>query len=78
MLKACVINFKASISLILFAYDNIYHSSIQFTPYEALYERRCISPVGWFRVAETTSIGPDSVHDSMDKVQLNIKRLLTT
>ena len=43
MLRACVIDFKGSwddhLSLIEFSYNNSYHSSIQMTPYKALY--RC-------------------------------------
>ena len=44
-------------------------------PYEALYERRCRSSVGWFEVGETTLIGPDSVLYAMEKVQLIKDRL---
>ncbi|WMV54887.1 hypothetical protein MTR67_048272 [Solanum verrucosum] len=71
MLRACVIDIKGSwndhLSLIEFAYNNNYHSSIQMDPYEALYGRRCRSPVGWFEVGEAALIGPDSVHDSLEK-----------
>ena len=63
MLRYCVIDFKGSwddhLRLIEFAYNNSYHSSIQIAPYEALYGRRCRSPVGWFEVGETTLIGPN-------------------
>ena len=52
MLRACVIDFKGSwddhLPLIEFAYNNSYHSSIKMAPYEALYERKCRSPIGWF------------------------------
>ena len=44
-------------------------------PYEALYGRRCRSPVGWFEVGEIALIGPDSVLYAMDKVQLIRDRL---
>ncbi|KAK4730141.1 hypothetical protein R3W88_023129 [Solanum pinnatisectum] len=36
-------------------------------PYEALYGRRCISPIGWFEVGEAGLIGPDLVHQAMEK-----------
>ncbi|WMV09924.1 hypothetical protein MTR67_003309 [Solanum verrucosum] len=39
-------------------------------PYEALYGDRCRSPIGWFEVGEAALIGPDSVHETMEKVQL--------
>ena len=63
--------------LIKFAYNNSYPSSIQRAPYEALYGRRCRSPVGWFEVGETTLIGPDSVLYAIEKVQLIVYRLKT-
>ncbi|WMV07709.1 hypothetical protein MTR67_001094 [Solanum verrucosum] len=71
MLRACVIDFKGNwddhLPLIEFAYNYSYHSSIQMTPYEALYGRRCRSPIGWFEVGEEGLIGPDLVHQAMEK-----------
>ncbi|XP_019261789.1 PREDICTED: uncharacterized protein LOC109239656 [Nicotiana attenuata] len=46
-------------------------------PYEALYCRRCRSPIGWFEAGETNLLGPDLVQEAMDKVQLIRQRLLT-
>ena len=77
-----MIDFKGSwddhLPLIEFSYNNSYHSSIQMAPYEALYERRCRSPVGWFEVGEEVLIGPDSVLYAMEKVQLISDRLKIT
>ncbi|KAH0716802.1 hypothetical protein KY285_012833 [Solanum tuberosum] len=82
MLRACVIDFKGSwddhLLLIEFAYNNSYHSSIQMAPYEALYGCRCRSPVGWFEVGEAAMIRPNSVHDTMEKVQVIRDRLKTS
>nr|GEX90573.1 reverse transcriptase domain-containing protein [Tanacetum cinerariifolium] len=51
MLHACVIDFGSSwdrhLPLVEFSYNNSYHASIKATPYEALYERKCRSPVCW-------------------------------
>ncbi|CAN4115826.1 unnamed protein product [Withania somnifera] len=62
MLRACVLDFKGSwddhLPLIEFAYNNSYHSSIKMAPYEALYGRKCRSPIGWFEVGETVLLGP--------------------
>ena len=81
MLRACVIDFKGNwddhLPLIEFAYDNSYHSSIQMAPYEALYGRRCRSPIGWFEVGEAQLIGPDLVHQAMEKVKVILERLKT-
>ncbi|XP_070004525.1 uncharacterized protein [Nicotiana sylvestris] len=39
-------------------------------PYEALYGRRCRSPVGWFELGEARFFGTDLVQDALDKVKL--------
>ena len=50
MLCACVIEFGGHwdnfLPLEEFSYNNSYHSNIDMTPFEALYERRCRSPIG--------------------------------
>ncbi|WMV59179.1 hypothetical protein MTR67_052564 [Solanum verrucosum] len=79
MLRACVIDFKGNwddhLPLIEFAYINSYRFSIQMAPYEALYERRCRSPIGWFEVGEAGLIGPDLVHQAMERVKVIQERL---
>lgn len=56
MLWACAIDFKGSwvshLLLVEFAYNNSYQASIQMAPFEALYERRCRSPICWEEVGE--------------------------
>ena len=63
--------------MVEFAYNYSYHSSIQMAPYEALYGRKCRSPIGWFDVGETELIGPDVVQQTVDKVKLIREWLLT-
>ncbi|XP_075079905.1 uncharacterized protein LOC107779264 [Nicotiana tabacum] len=58
-----------------FAYNNSYQASIGMTPYEALYRRRCRSPVGWFEAIEVPLIGPEFVCEALEKVQLIRERL---
>ena len=74
ILRDCVIDFKGNwndhLPLIEFAYNNSYHSSIQMALYEALYGRRFRSPIGWFEVGEAGLIGPDIVHQAMEKVKV--------
>ncbi|XP_027158198.1 uncharacterized protein LOC113759821 [Coffea eugenioides] len=54
MLRACIVDFGGGwsqyLTLVEFAYNNSYHSSIQMAPYEALYGRRCRSPIHWDEV----------------------------
>ncbi|XP_070002862.1 uncharacterized protein [Nicotiana sylvestris] len=46
-------------------------------PYEALYGRRCRSPLGWFEVGETKLYGPDLIHQAIEKVKVIQERLRT-
>ncbi|GJR57332.1 putative reverse transcriptase domain-containing protein [Tanacetum coccineum] len=50
-LRAYVIDFGGSwdrhLPLVEFSYNNSYHASIKAAPFEALYERKCKSPVCW-------------------------------
>ena len=63
MLRACIIDFKGNwdkhLHLVEFAYNNNFHSSISMAPYEALYNWRCRSHIGWFEVGELSLLGPD-------------------
>ncbi|GJU07976.1 putative reverse transcriptase domain-containing protein [Tanacetum coccineum] len=49
MLRACVIDFRNGwvrhLPLVKFSYNNSYHASIKAAPFEALYSRKCRSPV---------------------------------
>ena len=49
LLRASVMNFGSDwdehLTLCEFAYNNSYHSSIEMTPFEALYGRRCRTSV---------------------------------
>ncbi|XP_070015658.1 uncharacterized protein [Nicotiana sylvestris] len=46
-------------------------------PFEALYGRRCRSPIGWFKVGEVELIGPYLIHQAMEKVKIIKERLKT-
>ena len=59
-----------------FAYNNSYHSSIEMAPFEALYGRRCRSPIGWFDAFEVRPWGTELLRESLDKVKLIQDRLL--
>nr|GFB57907.1 reverse transcriptase domain-containing protein [Tanacetum cinerariifolium] len=56
MLRACAIYFGKGwvnhLPLVEFSYNNSYHVTIKVAPFEALYGRKCRSPVCWTEVEE--------------------------
>ena len=68
MLLGCVMEFTGSwdkyIPLMEFSYNNSYQTSIDMAPYEALYDRRCRTPVCWTELNEHKVICPDIVKDT--------------
>ncbi|GJY07215.1 putative reverse transcriptase domain-containing protein [Tanacetum coccineum] len=82
MLRACVIDFGSSwdrhLPLVEFSYNNSYHTSIKAAPYEALYGRKCRSPVCWSEVGDSQLTGPELICDMTEKIIQIKNRLLTT
>nr|GEZ81206.1 putative reverse transcriptase domain-containing protein [Tanacetum cinerariifolium]GFB38624.1 putative reverse transcriptase domain-containing protein [Tanacetum cinerariifolium] len=72
MLRACVIDFGKGwvnhLSLVEFSYNNNYHASIKAVPFEALYGRKCRSPVYWNEVREFHLTGPEIVQETTEKI----------
>ena len=79
MIWDCVLDFPGSwdryISLMEFSYNNSYQSSIGMTPYEALYGRKCRTPVCWTELNEHKVIGPNLVKETEEKVRIIQQRL---
>ncbi|GJU90027.1 putative reverse transcriptase domain-containing protein [Tanacetum coccineum] len=63
--------------LVEFSYDNSYHASIKAAPYEALYGRKCRSPVCWSEVGDSQLTGPELIRDTTEKIVQIKNRLLT-
>jgi hypothetical protein len=76
MLRACVLDFSGSWArLVEFSYNNNFQASIGMALYEALYGRKCRSPLYWDELGERRILGPDIVQDTLDKVVLIRRRL---
>ncbi|GKD28842.1 putative reverse transcriptase domain-containing protein, partial [Tanacetum coccineum] len=80
MLRACVIDFGSSwnrhLPLVEFSYHNSYHASIKAAPYEALYGRKCRSPICWSEVRDSQLIGPELIRYTTKKIVQTKNRLL--
>ncbi|GJR46513.1 putative reverse transcriptase domain-containing protein [Tanacetum coccineum] len=59
IMRSCVIDFGGS-----------YHLSIRCAPFEALYGRKCRSPVLWAEIRESSLTGLELVQETIDKVVL--------
>ncbi|GJY57963.1 putative reverse transcriptase domain-containing protein [Tanacetum coccineum] len=72
MLRACMIDFEGSwdrhLPLIEFSYNNSYHTSIKAAPFEALYGRKCRSPVCWSEVGDSQLTGPEMIRETTEKI----------
>jgi hypothetical protein len=73
MLRACVLDFSQKwdecLPLAEFSYNNSYQESIKMAPFEALYGRRCRTPLNWSEPGERYFFRPDMVKEVEEKVQ---------
>nr|GEZ71458.1 putative reverse transcriptase domain-containing protein [Tanacetum cinerariifolium] len=72
MLRACVIDFgngwKRHLPLVEFSYNNSYHASNKAAPFEALYGRKCRSPICSAEVGDDQLTGPELIHETTKKI----------
>nr|GEY02600.1 putative reverse transcriptase domain, ribonuclease H-like domain, aspartic peptidase domain protein [Tanacetum cinerariifolium] len=72
MLHACAIDFGKGwvnhFPLVKFSYNNSYHASIKAAPFEAIYCRKCRSPVCWTEIGEAQILGPELIQEKIEKI----------
>ncbi|WVZ71289.1 hypothetical protein U9M48_019891 [Paspalum notatum var. saurae] len=81
MLRACALTYSTKwdgcLPLAEFAYNNSYQKSLEMAPFEALYGRRCRTPLNWSEPCERVTFGPDLVTQVEEQVKFihdNLKR----
>ena len=79
MLRACALDYGSSwddnLPYAEFSYNNSYQASLKMAPFEALYGRRCRTPLIWDEVGDCQLFGPDLTMDSEEKFKLIRDRL---
>ncbi|WVZ96414.1 hypothetical protein U9M48_042052 [Paspalum notatum var. saurae] len=73
MLRACALTYSTKwdecLPLAEFAYNNSYQKSLEMAPFEALYGRRCRTPLNWSEPGERVTFGPDLVTQAEEQVK---------
>ncbi|GKD41379.1 putative reverse transcriptase domain-containing protein [Tanacetum coccineum] len=76
MLRSCVMDFGKGwdrhLPLVEFSYNNSYHTSIKAAPFEALYGRKCRSPICWAEKSYANRRRKPLEFEVGDKVMLKV------
>ena len=74
MLRACAISFlekwDGCLKLAEFSYNNSYQERIRMAPFEALYGRKCRTPLNWVEVGDRGYFGPEFIKEAQEQVVL--------
>jgi hypothetical protein len=61
-------DWEKSLSHAKFSYNNNYQASLKMSPFEALYGRKCRTPLMWSEIGERSFFGPTKIKDAKDGV----------
>ncbi|KAK1646343.1 hypothetical protein QYE76_064148 [Lolium multiflorum] len=79
MLRACALDFGGSweehLPLAEFSYNNSYQSNIKMAPFEALYGRKCRSPICWYEAGSSKEFDPDYIKEKQQIIDVIRDRL---
>ena len=79
MLCSCVVTYGAgwedSLQYAEFSYNNSHQSSLKMSPFEALYGRKCRTPLNWSETGDSKIFGPDVLLEAEKKVHMIQDRL---
>jgi hypothetical protein len=74
MLRACAFQYGTSWDKSLpyaeFSYNNSYQKSLQMVPFEALYGRKCRTPLFCNQTGESQVFGPDMLKNAEKQVRM--------
>ena len=78
-MRTCVLDnlgaWNDVLPLIEFTYNNSFNASIGMALYEALYGRKCRTPLCWYQDGKEVLVGPKLLEQSTEKVRLVRNRM---
>lgn len=73
MLRACALkggqSWDKSLPYAEFSYNNSYQASLKMSPFEALYGRKCRTPLFWDQTGERQVFGPEVIREAEEQVR---------
>jgi hypothetical protein len=74
MLRACALkhggSWDKSLPYAEFSYNNSYQASLKMSPFEALYGRKCRTPLYWDQTGERQFFGPELIQEAEEQVRM--------
>jgi hypothetical protein len=74
MLRACSLQHRGSwdksLPYVEFSYNNSYQASLKMSPFEALYGRKCRTPLYWDQTGERQFFGPELIQEAEKQVHI--------
>jgi hypothetical protein len=74
MLRGCALkhggSWDKSLPYVEFSYNNSYKASLNMSLFEALYGRKCRTPLYWDQIGERQLFGPEIIQEAEEQVQL--------
>ena len=73
-MRACAISFSKKwdecLTLAKFSYNKGYQESIRTTPFEALYGKKCRTPLNWVEDGDRGYFRPDFIKEAREQVSI--------
>jgi hypothetical protein len=74
MLRSCALkhggSWDKSLPYAEFSYNNSYQASRKMSPFEALYDRKCRTPLYWDQTGERQFFGPEIIQEAEEQVRI--------
>jgi hypothetical protein len=74
MLRACALkhggSWDKSLPYVEFSYNNSYQASLKMSPFEAIFDRKCRTPLYWDKTRGRQFFGPELIQEAEEQVRI--------